>query len=197
MRQVCKGESMIETSRLMLRSFVYGDAEDVFAYLKEPTVNCFAFMKVNTLSEVNRMIRERINKNELCFAIVLKENGKVIGEIEAYQELTEPHDKNHPSGIGGDTFSPSWMLNKAYQRNGYAFEAAKAFFNYLFQKKGARRIYAYTEADNISSQRLCEKLGMRLEGTFLEFISFVKNSDGAALYENTKQYAILEKEWTL
>ena len=61
------------------------------------------------------------------------------------------------------------MLNKEYQGKGYAYEAAYAFFDYLFKDKGARRIYAYTEDYNTSSQHLCEKLGMRREGLFLEF----------------------------
>ena len=33
---------MIETDRLILRSFREGDAADVLEYLKEPMVNCFA-----------------------------------------------------------------------------------------------------------------------------------------------------------
>ncbi len=45
------------------------------------------------------------------------------------------------------------------------------------------------------SQRLCEKLGMRREGPFLELVSFVKDTDGNPVYENTYQYAILKKEW--
>ena len=73
--------------------------------------------------------------------------------------------------------------------------SAHAFFDYLFREKGARRIYAYTEDYNIPSQRLCEKLGMRREGLFLEFVSFVNNPDGTPRYENTVQYAILRKEW--
>lgn len=81
----------------------------------------------------------------------------------------EAHPENHAPGEEHavlDTFSPCWMLNKEYQGKGYAYEAAKAFFDYLFYEKGARRIYAYTEDYNISSQRLCEKLGMRREGMF-------------------------------
>ena len=64
-------------------------------------------------------------------------------------------------------------------------------------QKGARRIYAYTEDYNLSSQYLCEKLGMRREGMFLEFISFVNNPDGTPRYENTVQYAspFVKKEW--
>ena len=87
------------------------------------------------------------------------------------------------------------MLNIAYHGKGYAFEAASAFFEYLFHTKEARRSYAYTEDTNLRSQRLCEKLGMRREGLFIEFVSFVKNPDGTPRYENTFQYAILKKEW--
>ena len=78
---------------------------------------------------------------------------------------------------------------------GYAYEAAKAYFDYLFMEKGARRIYAYTEDYNLPSQRLCERLGMRREGLFMEFVSFINNPDGTPLYENTMQYGILKKEW--
>ena len=60
---------------------------------------------------------------------------------------------------------------------------------------GKVRIYAYTEDYNLSSQHLCEKLGMRKEGLFKEFIFFVNNPDGTPRYENTLHYAILKKEW--
>jgi RimJ/RimL family protein N-acetyltransferase len=76
-----------------------------------------------------------------------------------------------------------------------AYEAAHAYFDYLFREKDARRIYAYTEDYNLPSQRLCERLGMRREGLFMEFVSFVNNPDGTPLYENTYQYAVLKKEW--
>ena len=51
------------------------------------------------------------------------------------------------------------------------------------------------EDDNLRSQRLCEKLGMRLEGVFKEFVSFVTDDAGVPKFENTMQYAILRKEW--
>jgi len=183
---------IIETERLLLRPFLEQDAEDVYEYLKKPAVNCFACMKLESVQEAKEEMLRRVNETEYYFAITLKENGKVIGEIDAYPETEEPHaDENS----NGDTFSPCWMLNKKYQGKGYAYEAAKAFFDYLFKLKGARRIYAYTEDYNISSQHLCEKLGMRREGVFVEFISFVNNEDGTPKYENTIQYAILKKEW--
>lgn len=183
---------IIETERLILRPFLETDANDIYEYLHKPSVNCFACMTLKTLDDAKAEILNRIDEIDYYFAITLKESGKVIGEIDAYPETGEPHaDENSPR----DTFSPCWMLNEAYQGMGYAYEAAYAFFDYLFMQKGARRIYAYTEDYNFSCQRLCEKLGMRREGFFREFVSFVNAPDGAPLYENTMQYAILKREW--
>ena len=181
---------ILETKRLILRPFIKEDVNDVFEYLKEPLVNCFACMKLNSLEETYKLLEERNKDTEYTFAIVLKENNKVIGEIEAHPESTSPI-------INGvlDTFSPCWMLNKKYHGKGYAYEASEAFFDYLFNQKGARRIYAYTEDYNISCQNLCKKLGMRQEGFFKEFVSFINDESGNPIYENTMQWAILKIEW--
>ena len=184
---------ILETERLILRPFLESDAEDVFEYLHEPAVNCFSCLKLDTLDDAKAEMKKRVSETEYHFAIVLKESGKVIGEIDGYPESSDPDDP-YPAN---DTFSPCWMLNLNYQGHGYAYEAAYTFFDFLFRKKGARRIYVYTEDYNIHCQRLCEKLGMRQEGLFKEFISFVKTSDGMPKYENTYQYAILKKEWPL
>lgn len=181
---------ILETERLILRPFAESDAADAFEYLHEPTVHCFACMKTETIEDAKKAVLDRA-KDEYYFAIVLKENGKVIGEIDAMPENPAPDEKDAVL----DTFSPCWMLNTNYHGKGYAYEAAKAFFDYLFNQKGARRLYAFTEDYNTASQKLCEKLGMRQEGLFKEFVSFVKDENGNPIYENTYQYAILKKEW--
>ena len=183
---------MIETDRLILRPFREGDAADVFEYLKVPMVNCFACMKVNSLEEARKAVLERAEDPGYTFAIVLKATGRVIGEIDAHPESSQP---DMAESFAEDTFSPCWMLDKDFHGKGYAYEAAKAFFDYLFKEKGARRIYAYTEDYNLPSQHLCEKLGMRREGLFREFVSFVNDANGDPIYENTYQYAILKREW--
>ena len=100
---------IIETERLLLRPFLESDAADVLEYLREPVVNCFASMKLDSLEEAKEKMKERTGETEYYFAIVLKDAGKVIGEIDAYPERGEPHDTSSPF----DTFSPCWMLNEA------------------------------------------------------------------------------------
>ena len=181
----------IETKRLILRPFTATDAADAYEYLHEPTVRCFACMRTASMEDAQAAVLDRARDGEYYFAIMLKDSGKVIGEIDAMPETAAPDEKNAVL----DTFSPCWMLNPEYHGKGYAYEAAHAFFDYLFKEKGARRIYAYTEDYNLPSQKLCEKLGMRREGLFLEFVTFVNDEDGNPIYENTYQYAILKKEW--
>ena len=98
---------MIETERLVLRPFRESDAADVLEYLRKPAVNCFACMKLDSLEAAKDEMKRRA-KDELYLAIVLKESGKVIGEIFAHPEGTDPEDDVM------DTFSLCWMLNLNY-----------------------------------------------------------------------------------
>lgn len=178
----------ITTERLILRPFRESDAEEVYEYLKAPAVHCFFDMKLADMESARKAVAERL-EDEFYLAIVLKDTGKVIGELFGHPESTDPTQEDC------DTFSPCWMLRPEYQGKGYMYEAARAYYDWLFSGKGVRRIYTYTEDYNLPCQKLCEKLGMRKEGEFKEFVSFVNDEHGSPIYENTWQYAILKKEW--
>ena len=66
----------IETERLILRPFTEADAADVYEYLREPAVHCFACMKLHSLEEAVEEMKRRSGETEYWFAIVLKETGK-------------------------------------------------------------------------------------------------------------------------
>ena len=66
-------------------------------YLEKPTVNCFACMKLNSLEEAQGAVKEKMAHSEYCFAIVLRDTGKVIGEIEAHPESSNRMRRNIPS----------------------------------------------------------------------------------------------------
>ena len=84
---------IIETERLILRPFTESDAADAFEYLHEPMVHCFACMKTETMDDARKAVLDRARDGEYYFAITLKENGKVIGEIDAMPEATAPDEK--------------------------------------------------------------------------------------------------------
>lgn len=171
----------IKTERLSIRNFSRSDAKGMMEYLSNPRVNCFLDEKLSTIEEAYAEAERRASDDSLV-AVVLKNNNTLIGELMCAKE--EP-----------DTYSIGWHFNKNYVGRGYAYESASALMKDLFINQGARRLYAYVEDYNLPSQKLCERLGMRKEGLFKEFISFTKNPDGTPRYENTYQYAILKHEW--
>jgi ribosomal-protein-alanine N-acetyltransferase len=172
---------MIETRRLVLRHFSQADAADLFEYWHKPAASCFLSLALKDISEAEHEARIRSTSDE-HIAVCLRESGKLIGDLFAVPEQ--------------DTFSIGWNFNPQFGGMGYAYEAAKALVGYLFREKSARRLYAYVEDTNMPSRRLCEKLGMRQEGVFKEFVSFRNDSRSIPIYENTTQYAMLRKEWS-
>lgn len=172
---------IIETDRLRIRRFEEKDAEGFFAYLSAPRTNCFMDEKLHNINEAKKEVLRR-SQDEWQYAVCLKENDCIIGNLFAEKE-------------NSDTFNIGWHFNRQYEGKGFAYESTKAFFNILFMRMGARRIYCYVEEDNFRSQKLCEHLNMRKEGIFIDFISFINNEDGTSIYENTCVYALLKREW--
>lgn len=56
-----------------------------------------------------------------------------------------------------------WAIDPAHQNRGYATEAARALVDHAFADLGLGRLVATTEHDNVASQAVMRKLGMRLE----------------------------------
>ena len=152
---------VIETERLILRPFAEGDAADVYEYLKEPAVNCFADMKLHSPEEAKEEMKRRLGEDEYYLAIPLKDSGKVIGEIEAYPEAGQPHPgENDPV----DTVSPCWMLNDRYQGQGYATAALQELVR-LAEKLGKKALRLDAIGTNKPAQKLYEKFGFANCGT--------------------------------
>ena len=170
----------IETGRLVLRNFRRNDAADLFAYLKAPVASCFFSEKLADMDAAEKEAEKRSCSDEMI-AVCLKETDRMVGDL-----FTTPED---------DTYSVGWNFNPAFGGRGFALEAAQALFIHLFERLNARRLYAYVEDHNTRSQRLCERLGMRQEGLFIDFVSFGNDETGAPIYENTMQYALLRREW--
>jgi RimJ/RimL family protein N-acetyltransferase len=60
-------------------------------------------------------------------------------------------------------FGLYYALSPAYQRQGYATEAAQALINYAFTQLHLKRIVATTTYENVASIGVMRKAGMRIE----------------------------------
>jgi [ribosomal protein S5]-alanine N-acetyltransferase len=67
----------------------------------------------------------------------------------------------------GQRFTPAfglyWAVAPAFQNQGFATEAARAMLDYAFRQINLSRIIATTSYDNLASQAVMRRLGMRLE----------------------------------
>lgn len=171
------------TPRLIIRAFTDNDAAALFDYLASPRAPCFYDEKLSSLADAAEEVNKR-SRDASQFAVSLKESDTLIGHL--FAENREEPDPN--------TWCVGWHFNARYEGQGFATESASALFDYLFSVKGARRLYAYVEDTNLASQKLCDRLHMRQEGCFREFVSFV-TEDGEERYDNTFVYALLKREW--
>ncbi len=119
------------------------------------------------------------------FAVCLNETDTLIGHLFA-------DNSNEPDS---NTWSVGWHFNQRFEHQGYASESVAALFDYLFKVKGARRLYAWVEDYNYSSQKLCERLLMRVKDV-LKNLSPLKTRRVRQGMTDTYIYALLHKEWT-
>ena len=149
----------IESKRLILRNWEYGDVEDIVEGLNNIEVAKWmaGVPYPYTENDAKQFIQHTKGQDEnvkISLAIVLKENNKVIGG-------TEIRNINKKDGTAGGGI---W-LNEKYQKNGYGTEAFSSRNKYCFEVLGLRRIENGYFRGNEKSRRMQLKLGYKDEGT--------------------------------
>lgn len=141
----------LETSRLILRPVALSDAQDMYEYASDEETTRFVFDRHQSLAETESLIAQIFLAKPLgSYAIVLKENNKMIGTID-FHHLDE---KTASAEIG-------YTLNKKYWRHGYMTEACRALLKAGFEALGFNRICARHDLDNPASGRVMQKSGLK------------------------------------
>ena len=164
----------IETKRLVLRPFEESDYDDLYEFLSQLEKDEFEGCPGITYENGRQHLTYRIGTDEF-YAIELKETGKVIGNIYCGKRDFEARE------VG-------YIVNKHYQRQGYASEALSAVIKELFHN-GTHRIYAECDPGNACSWKLLEKVGMEREALFHRNIYFQKDENGKPIWKDTYVYA--------
>jgi ribosomal-protein-alanine N-acetyltransferase len=150
--------TIIETERLILRPFEQSDLDDFYEYARVDGVGEMAGWKHHENKEKSQSILDLFITEDKTFAIVLKENNKVIGSlgVEEYgmeQALSEFFDYQGRE-IG-------YVLSKDYWGKGLMPEAVKAVIDYLFNvQKLDFLTCGYYEFNN-QSKKVQEKCGFK------------------------------------
>lgn len=170
----------IEAKRLVLRPFEESDYDDLFEFLSQLEEDEFEGYPGITYENGKEHLTYRIGSDEF-HAIELKETGKVIGNIYCGKRDFEARE------VG-------YIVNKHYQRQGYAQEALSAVIGNAF-RAGAHRVFAEYDPRNTPSWKLLERVGLRREARFKQNIFFHRDENGALIWKDTFVYAIIAEDW--
>lgn len=144
---------VIETSRLILRPFSLDDLDDFYEYAKVEGVGEMAgWSHHKNILESLEILKLFMDSEE--YAIVYKENNKVIGSVgfKNTKELPLEYENKKVKEIG-------YVLSKDYWGKEIMVEAVKALSNYYFKILDYDFLVCCAFKKNKRSQRVIEKLG--------------------------------------
>ena len=175
----------LKTKRLILRDFKISDVNDFFAYASVPGVGEDAgWPHHQTISESETVLKNFIARgNE--YAIVYKENKKVIGSMGIYDKLDLTiYENNNQKEIG-------YVLSKEHWGKGLMTEALKRVIAHLFDEIHVYALWCYHFDFNHRSQRVIEKCGFK----------FIRNEITEATHLNKKYnscvYCLLNDDYQM
>ena len=126
----------IQTRRLLLRTFRESDYDDLYEFLSQLEGDEFEGYPGITYENGREHLKYRLGSEEF-FAIELTEAGKVIGNIYCGKRDYAARELGY-------------IVNKRYQKKGYASEALTAVIPRGF-REGAHRVYAECDSRNVPS----------------------------------------------
>jgi RimJ/RimL family protein N-acetyltransferase len=176
----------MRTERLLLRPFEDGDLSPLYVMQSNEEVVRYLYQDVRSLDDVRTALARKIDSvavategDGVSAAVVLRDTGELVADLTLWL-VSEGHQQGE---LG-------FVVHPAHQRKGYATEASRPMLAFAFNTMGLHRVVGRTEARNVGSARVLEKLGMRREA------HFVQNEWVKSEWQSELVYALLAEEWT-
>jgi ribosomal-protein-alanine N-acetyltransferase len=166
----------IETPRLILRPWEKVDLQDLFEYASVPGVGEMAGWTHHESMEESDGILDMFIAEKKTFAVICKDNNKVIGSLGIENVKEEPEISHELFGreIG-------YVLSKDYWGKGLMAEAVKAVIEYCFTILRYDYLTCAHFVQNNQSRRVIEKSGFH-------YLKDVKHETRYGTVEDTKLY---------
>ncbi|WP_304344273.1 GNAT family N-acetyltransferase [Chryseobacterium koreense] len=167
---------IIETERLLLKPMSTDDSQLIFELYNSPNfIRFIGDRNIKTVDDAENYIKEKfLPQIERLgygnYLITRKEDGKKIGSVGIFErDGLDVHDI-------GFSFLPE------FEKKGYGYESASKLMEVGFKEFGLKKISAITTKENISSQKLIEKLGLK----FQKMVSLPNDEEELRYYEIEK-----------
>lgn len=152
---------VLETPRLKLRQMTQADYPALALIMQDPLAMYayeHAFSEEETQAWLNRMLERYQTDGYGLWAVELKESGAMIGQCG----LT------HQDFSGQSVLEIGYLFQRAYWKNGYALEAARACKQYAFETLQADEVFSIIRDNNIASMNVAIRNGMTIRGRFIK-----------------------------
>jgi RimJ/RimL family protein N-acetyltransferase len=180
----------LRTERLTLRPATAADAEPTWRYRRLDSVNEWLTRGPSDLAAYRALFGD---PTRLAAAVIVAlghdAEAPVIGDFMLRREDAWAQ-ADVAEQARGTQAELGWVLDPAHTGHGYATEAVRELLRYAFEDLGVRRVTANCFADNDTSWRLMERVGMRRE---LHAVGDALHRSGRWL--DSVGYAILAEEW--
>lgn len=176
----------VRSARLSLRPATEQDVDATWRFRRLPEVGEWITRFPKSRDEYAEQF---LDPQRLETTLVVELGGEVIGDLmlaveDAWAQAEVAEQAQQVQAELG------WTLDPEYGGRGYATEAVEALVRLCFEDLGLRRVTANCFADNVASQRLMERIGMRLE---LQTVRESLHRSGRWL--DGLGYALLADEW--
>jgi len=149
---------ILETNRLLLRRQIIEDLDSLWALYCDPEITKYIPDAPRDYAQAREELEWFLNGHpkypELgLWATIYKETGKFIGRCGLLPWTIE----------GRQEVEVAYTLAREYWGQGLATEAASGILKHAFEQLRLPRLICLIDPQNSASQRVAEKIGMRLE----------------------------------
>lgn len=152
-----------ESDRLTIRAPRVGDGAEINAAVRETFDDLKIWMpwaqQIPTLEESEIFVRgaqcQFLAREELTLFLFLKDTNTLVGGSGL-----------HRINWAIPKFEIGYWCRKRFQGQGYITESTEAITKFAFEILGAKRVEIRCDRKNVRSQRIPDRLGFKLEGTF-------------------------------
>lgn len=155
-----------ETERLLLRELQESDEQGMFDLDSDPEVHRYVgkspVESIEEIKEIIKFIQQQYKENGVArWAVIRKSDNAFLGwcGLKLFKNEINGHVNFYELG---------YRFQKQHWGNGFATEAAKASVNYGFNTLGIKEIYAMTDPENTSSNKVLQKAGFQLVNNFID-----------------------------
>ena len=177
----------LQTQRLLLRNYKESDFEDYWDYVSMPNVGPRSGWAAYTDKEKAKQRLDLEISKPHQFAIVLKQENKVIGSVELLEHNKTRYTNLH---LEPDAKEIGFILSEKYWGKGIMPEACKVVMRYAFETLGVNQIVIGHLKANTNSGRVQDKLGFNIVGELPNFENWIDGKPTSYI-----QRLMTKKQW--